>query len=235
MSDIDNIDVGSQQDVVTTPSPASNSSTAPQPNAPAPENMLSQSRVNEIVQARLAEDRAKRQPESYQSQQHQQSQTNQMTPEQVKRLIDERAIELSNQETANRVMGEFANKVLSAVEKYPDYEQKVSQLDFRGMAEANPNLILVLNAVDNTGDVAYEMANNPGKFATVFSLAQTHPHLAKIELDKLSNSIKQNEAAKNQPNASEPLNRVLPTNIGTGNSSGIPNVRDEKANSKYRG
>lgn len=233
-----NIENGLQQDVGIQPVADTSPATQSYQQSAQAEPMVPQWKVNEIVKARLAQDRAKYSQNESQSTDFtpQPSKADRpLTAQEVEQLIDRRADEKAAMQYAQTVTNEFANKVMSAVPKYSDYEQKVSQLNFALIAQTNPNLITVLNGVDNTGDVVYEMANNPGKFAALASLSQTHPHLAQMELNKLSASIKQNEAAMNEPSSREPLSHVTPSNLGTGNGTGKTSVRDEKRNPLLRG
>lgn len=152
-----------------------------------------------------------------------------MPEEQLRRMINEEAQKQANYAAANRVAQEFISKLEATKSKYPDFEEKVSALNLPSI----PQIVGIANSMDNTGDIMYEIANNPSKFASVMVLAHTAPHLAEAELRRLSDSIKKNEAAAKQPTANEPLSQVKPSITGTDNGSS--SVRDLRKQSWLRG
>jgi hypothetical protein len=79
----------------------------------------------------------------------------------------------------------------------------------------------------------YELGRNPGKVASLTTLAYINPQLAKLEMKKLADSIKTNEQASEAPNVNEPLSQVKPSTVGKDNGSNT--VSDLRRKSWARG
>ena len=207
------------------------------------EKVLKQSEVDKIVgsvkrdtldkarreyESKLQQAQVQTQPASY-AQSNQLNVGNNLPDDHIRRLINEEAQKQAQYTEANRVAHEFISKLEATKSKYPDFEEKVSQLNLPSI----PQIVGIANSMDNTGDIMYEIATNPSKFASVMVLAHTAPHLAQAELRRLSESIKHNEAAAKQPSAAEPLSQVKPSTTGTDNGSS--SVRDLRKQSWLRG
>jgi hypothetical protein len=132
-----------------------------------------------------------------------------------------------DQATLSRMMSDhlayqqYEQKVKSGMGKYPDFEKAVTELNL----PQNPHLNVLANSVDNSADVLYDLANNPRKVADLHILAHTNPAMAQREITALSNSIKQNEAAKAQAQPNSPIEQLKPqTQVSMG--SGTATVSD---------
>ena len=143
-----------------------------------------------------------------------------MTPEQIRNLVKEETekmqIETARNTQASQIVSEFVQKLETGKKAYPDFEAKVSQLNLANLG----NIVELANATDNTADVIYDLAENPHKVANLMMLAYTAPHLAQMEMQKLSASIRSNkQAASNQPQVNEPLSHVKHSTIAADSGS----------------
>lgn len=123
----------------------------------------------------------------------------------------------------DKVHNEFIQKVNDGSAKYQDFDEVTEAL---GLDEAQGNnpLVHLLNSVDNPADVLYEMGKNPEKLGAVAALLPA-PTLARQAIIKLSNSIKNNQAALQQrQSSSEPLSQIKPSSTGV--DSGSKTVSD---------
>lgn len=221
-----------------------------------PEKTLRQSEVNAIVGRVKSEaynkgkqeglmEFQKTQPESSMSanptnySQPQQVQQPAMTHADIQKMIAEetrKGLEAQAQAVqAQQVVGEFLHKMAPGAEKYSDFKDKVAQLNLPDLVRANPALLYLVNATDNVPDVMYELANNPAKIASLMTLSSNPQtlHLARMEMQGLSTSIKQNQSAANTPQAKEPLNHIRPSTTGMDN--GKMGIRDLKQQPWLRG
>ncbi len=200
------------------------------------ENMISQSRVNEIVQQRTREASEK----AYQrglteSQQKAQQQAQpastmggmtQMTDEQqravmrqeVDRMLNERASDYKRQQTQeniNQMAQNYLGKIDAAKEKYPDLANRREEIG--EFAE----LIPFINEIEDAAGVTDHLLNNGHNVASLLFLAEKSPAFVRRELKKLAESIKQNESAKDWPHINAPLNSVTPSinTMDSGSSS----------------
>jgi hypothetical protein len=182
---------------------------------PVAEKMLKQSEVNKIAartkheayekgmrDARAEHERQRQaQPESTMGG------MSQMSEDGIRRLIEQEAEKRAHMAIAQKIAGEFQGKMEGAKIKYADFDDVVSDLDLPSI----PHLVQWANDLDNTGDIIYDIAKNPSKFANILTLSATAPHLAQKELRKLSDSIKRNEEAKGSQNARDPLSQLKPS------------------------
>lgn len=206
--------------------PATSSVTTP---APAPEKMLSQSEVNELVGRAKhdsyqkgvseAETRWRTQPaQPTQPVQPQPQATQnvggipQQTPEQIRAMIVEENQKAQAQTQYQQLATSFVSKVEADKAKYPDFEQVVTPLNLPQI----PLIWQTAAAFDNPADIVYELGKNPSKLAQLGSLGYS-PELVKREMQKLSDSLKQNALADEQKVPNAPLRRPQPSNIGMGN------------------
>lgn len=129
-------------------------------------------------------------------------------------MIEQKVQHLSNLEMGRRIETEYKQKINNEIQKDPEFAELYDALNI----EQHPDLVLLVNQLDNTAAVVKDIARNPAKFSNVLMLARSgSPRLAHIELTKLSKSIQANEAAQNQPKAPEPLGQMKPSNIGADN------------------
>ncbi len=212
-------------------------------SAPA-EKMVPASKVSKIVaqQAREAAERARQEALAEAARQQAEAQSGSgntsesmggmraPTQEEIRQMIRQEAHQVSNQAMAERIYNEHNSKMDAAREKYPDFDEKYESLN----VDEHPELVMMLREIDNSGDVMYDLASNPEKFLQVLRFANGgYPQLAVSRLNKLSASIKANEAAKSSPTAPEPLSQIKSSNIGKDN--GDMNVSDFRKQSWLRG
>lgn len=112
---------------------------------------------------------------------------------------------------AKDLVQKFFNKISSGKEKYQDFDTVTGGLDLRPFPWS---VQMMTDNVDNTTDVLYELSKNPIKLDQIERLAERSPQLAVKELQRLSQSIKDNEAAKNIKLPGEPLSQLRQTNMG---------------------
>lgn len=202
------------------------------PVSPLEEKLLPQSQVNSIV----GEAKQKGYERGYQ-QALKEAQTGSqqpspagitagMNPDQIRQAV---ASEFANQQKmygeqqmkaaqdaeGKRILGELKSKIDAAKPKYADFDDVTNQIDFREI----PEILHYANQVDNAGDVLYDLSKNTAKIGTLRGLT---PSLAVAEIRKLSQSIKQNELAKDQELPAPPLDTGRPSNVGTGKMPQTP-------------
>lgn len=204
-------------------------------SSPSIEQMVPQSKVNELVGA------AKH--KGYQKALAELTQTNQapqapsvgmggMSQEDIRRAVADEmhkhlqtqqaeALKAQQEAEGKRIMQEIHGKVTEAAQRIPDFEDVTSKVDWREIPEV---LHYANQSGVATGDVLYDLAKNPSKIATLRSLP---PGLALNEIRKLSNSIQTNMAATQTNAPPEPLGQTKPSNVGVGNDGKLT-VRDYK-------
>ena len=201
------------------------------PATPA-ERMIPQSEVSRIA-AREARDAAARKERElkafYESQlaQHNQSQQQHVQPnqnmggvqqyseDQIRNLIQQEAWKMSQQTIANRIEQEWLSAMNAEKQNDPEFEQLYNALNI----EAHPDLVLWANTLDNKAQVIKDMAKNPSKFSAILMLARSgSPELARMELNRLSSSIRANtEAQKQAQGVDAPLSQLKPQNFSADN------------------
>jgi|ERR1700761_455269 len=216
------------------------------------ERMFAQSKVEELIkervdkkEARLRQEHEKEKAEWHaknnaQQNSHQQSSMGGMesfSPERIQQMVEEATRKQQERLTQEwlvhnqaqqdeNILNSFVGKLQNASDKYADFDEKVSSLQL----DKIPNIIRLSDEVDNTQDVIYDLAENPGKLGNILALANdpNTSHLAKIAMKRLSDSIKQNELSKNVRHASNPLRPVKPSLSGTDNgSNGVSGLRKQ--------
>jgi hypothetical protein len=227
-----------------------------------PEKMLPASQVNELIkkakrkgEQKMQEqlDAAKQQIEQLQAQQGQQQapvQQQQQAQQPQGQNVDAQAIQQQvmqlmqqkmqedeakrHQEQLEKEVNEVAQnyfgKLAQGKEMYEDFDAVTANFD----PAAFPQLVYLATQADNTAAIIYELQKNPSKLATLATLVEKSPSMARAELAKLSQSIKTNEdAKKNLQEAQDPLTRLKPSPVGTDN--GTKTVRDFKAANYLKG
>lgn len=217
--------------------------TTPEPT----EKVLRQSEVNEIVgrekqrAAQAAVDAYKRQQQAEQSQYQQPAQAHhdsineerirKMAGEEAQRLRDEWVKDAQTKhetESAQRIVKTFYDKIATGKEKYDDFEKVTSGIRL----EKFPYTVQMLaEHVDNSSDVLYELSKNRSKMAQIEYTAERFPDEALWDLQRLSESIKTNEASGNRKQPNAPLSQQRPSSTGT-DSGGVLSFKDLKA--KYK-
>lgn len=231
------------------------------PAAPAPvEKMLRQTEVNELVgrtkhdayekgrQEALAE--LQRQPTSQPTINSSIGgiQQQNLSPTDINKLVTDKVQEINQaqQQEAQRkfyeqqgakLANDINQKLEGAKSRYQDFDQVVKREDLAHI----PEILLLANNLDNTGDVVYDLMKNPTKLASInanltASKMNNSPYfqqLALRQMQEMSQSIKQNQSAiANQPHINEPLSQVNPSTVGV--DSGSRTVSDIRKNPKFR-
>lgn len=154
----------------------------------------------------------------------------QITEDQVRQMISDEAHKQNQLASAQQMLGNFAQQMGTGKSKYSDFDETVGHL---GDLRSIPQVIELATGTGIAGDVMYELGKNPGKVASLTTLAYINPQLAKLEMKKLADSIKTNEQASDAPTANEPLSQVKPSTVGKDNGSNA--VRDLRRKSWARG
>lgn len=135
---------------------------------------------------------------------------------QMRQMIQQEAAKMAQYDQANRIAQDYTSKVKAEMINDPEFADLYDDLNI----EQHPNLVLMVNSLDNTTAVIKDIAKNPSKFANVLMLANSgNVQLAHKELKRLSDSIKANELAKAQPQAAAPLSQLKPSNAGVGDGT----------------
>lgn len=165
-----------------------------------------------------------------QSQMPHENDVRRMAAEEAQRLRDQWIRdEQSKTEASNaqRIVQNFWQKIAPGREKYSDFDKTVGDINFK----AFPNVVgLLAEVVDNAHDVLYELGKDRIKMANLENLAYMSPQDAVIQAQRLSQSLKDNDAASKTRLPNEPLSQIRPSNTGTDN--GVMSVRDYR--SKYK-
>lgn len=133
-------------------------------------------------------------------------------------------IEQQRQAELHQIAGEYLSKTAKGKELFSDFEQMTADIN----GEAFPNIIIMSSKLDNAAEVVYELGQNPMKLEAIESLALRSPKMAEQQLRKMSESIKQNQAAlANNKRTNPPISSVRPsTNTQAGSDSQRLSVSD---------
>lgn len=249
----------SQGQDITTSSPGSNQADVSRaqiaPAQTAEERLFKQSEVNDIVKRAkygAVEDfkrnlnerpdylqqkypdlaNQQNQPTNTQHNQIPQSEDNirRLAAEEAQRLRDQWVQEARNQaevDNAKRIVENFWNKVAPGKEKYSDFEKVTGSIPYARF----PNVVqLLASHIDNSHDVLYALGNDMMKLVQLEQTAREFPEAAIVQAQRLSQSLKDNEAASQVRVPNEPLSQMRPSNTGTDN--GVMGVRDYRR--KYK-
>lgn len=167
-----------------------------------------------------------------------QSYLNESSDDRIRRLAAEEAqrhvervrqdaLQKSQEEMAQRTVQNFWNKVLPGREKYQDFDAITGNIEFAKF----PNVVQLLgDYVENSSDLLYELGKDRQKLVTLEMTAREFPNEAIAMAKRLSQSLKDNEAATKVKLPNEPLSQLRPSNTGT--DSGAMSVSDYRK--KYR-
>lgn len=210
--------------------------------APPVEKLLPQTEVNSLVGAakqkghergyqQAMQEFQQQQQNAGMNQQAQQAQQQPMPnqpsashPDEVRRIAadefsrQQQAFQQASQaqyerEQGQRIYNELQTKFSTAKQTNPDVDFNKTMQEFQQM----PHILTLANNVDNSPDVIQHLKENPGKIAQISMLP---PNFANAEMKKISDSIKQNQAALSAPKSPEPLSQIRPSTVGVGNSEG---------------
>lgn len=199
-----------------------------------PTKTFSQDELNEIVK-RVKSETAERVERRYTQQQPQQQyqapqQTQQPTEADYRRWAAEEAQRIADSRSQNdatqRVLSSFANKVLPAKEKYKDFDKVTENL---GIQRFPYSLQLLAENVDNAGDLVYELGKDRAKLADIErDCRDGFSDIALQKLQKLSQSIKDNENASKMRTPKEPLSQLQGSTLAMDAEGDLPSVRELK-------
>lgn len=203
---------------------------------------ISESKFNDTIRhsnARVAEKARQEERRKWESQQSdsnpaaQQNNYSQMSPDEIKRIATEAAAaqhqEIMSQDMKRqmdaegaRIAQDFFSKLNNADKNlYPNLEENIKSADFATM----PEIVSIANTIDGTDGIINEILSNPTKIPVLRALAITQPALAKIEFQKMADSIKLNQQAANAKMPREPLSQISPSSA-VGLDSGPMSVKD---------
>lgn len=202
------------------------------------EKMLKQSDVNELV-GRVRHDafeKGKREalasisPKEQPAQGQSMGGIQQVTDDQIRQIMAEEAQKQAQMAEVKNTLDNFARQMGSGKGKYSDFDETVANL---GDLQNIPHVVHLATDTGMAGDVMYELGRNPGKVASLTTLAYINPHLAKVEMKKLADSIKMNQEQSKDPSVNEPLSQIKPSTVGT--DTGSNSVRDLRKKAYLRG
>ena len=221
--------------------------------APAPvEKMIPQSKVDEIVRhananvAQKARQDAIAEYQKQHSQQEQQSNTQASAAsngndiqdlvakqvEQQMNNLQQSYMQRQNEQKAYEMSNQFNERLAAVKDAYEDFDTVTQDVAFSQF----PNAVMSSMNFDNTGDIMYELANNPSKLENIESLARKdaeaaqrgqRSNMAAREMLKISQALKVNQSAKTAKTANAPLSHIKPSPTGTDN--GEMDVSDFRA------
>jgi hypothetical protein len=163
----------------------------------------------------------------------------------VQQAVDKKFQALQEQYEANNQeqrKAEYSNFVNEQAKTYLEKMDKGGGLadDFKEMTSRfKPDkfreVFFLANSYENTPAIIYELGQNPEKLAMIDNMIQKDPDMAKLMMDKLSQSIDYNQNAKqNNQSAEPPLSRPKPS-LAAGADSGAMSLADLKKSSFLRG
>jgi len=209
---------------------------------PAPqqsERSFNQQQVTDLInrERKEAVEKFKRSQQN-QASDHAMTAQNSLPEDEIRRLAAEETHRLRNEwvreaeqtrqeQEAEKIAKDFFTKLSTGKDKYQDFDKVMGDVEFRSI----PHVVQLANMVDNTQDVMYELGKNPTKIATIQQLIAISPKLAYAELQKLSQSIKDNEAAGKTKLPREPLSQIRSSNTVTDNGEWSVSA----ARKKYKG
>lgn len=196
------------------------------------EKVFKQSEVNDLLGRAKVEavERYKRsagqppspsnQPLHQQHLEHMQSEENirRMAAEEAQHLRDkwiEDAQRTAHEQEAKRITSDFLTKLEGGKSKYQDYDQVLGDFEFGAI----PHVVQMATMLDNTADIMYDLAKNPSKIGNLQQLIQISPKLAYAEMQRLAQSLKDNESAQGVKMPNQPLSQMKPSNTGTDNGA----------------
>lgn len=143
-----------------------------------------------------------------------------------------KAYEEQRKEQANQITQKFFERLGAADrEAYKDFDEVTGQLNLA----AFPQLVQLTTEFDNTADLVYDLAANPGKLAQLDYLAKTDPNYALSQLKRLSESIKLNQQAKEEHLPTNPPLSTMKPSAKAGTDSGDMSISDLRKLPSLRG
>ena len=116
------------------------------------------------------------------------------------------------QRQAEQITGDIAQKMVTARESIPDFDNVMERVNF---FDGSPAVVHAVHTLDNPAEVLYHLANNPRDIPAIDALSKAMPAAATAELQKISDRLKQNENGKKSPHAPNPISQI-DTNVRDG-------------------
>ena len=127
-------------------------------------------------------------------------------------------------EQAQKLVQNFWSKIAPGKEKYQDFDAVTGDIEYARF----PNVVqLLAEYADNAHDLLYHMGNDRLKMSQLEQLAYMSPKDAVRQVQRMSQSLKDNETASKTRIPNEPLSQMRPSNTGTDN--GVMGVKDYRA------
>jgi hypothetical protein len=124
-------------------------------------------------------------------------------------------------------------KIEAAKEKFEDFDSKVNELQLDKMPADRLTAVMEwLNSVPNSGEVLYDIANNPHKLGILMSMHT--PALAMKQIHAISQSLQNNQAAQDKSLPRNPLSVVQPSIVGKSTGELTGQAQTDQARQKYR-
>ncbi len=175
------------------------------------ERMFSRDELAKIANAEANRAYEKAKKEFQVQQQNQPQNDNQFSEDKIRDLINQEANKRAAEFEAQRIAEDFKGKLVAAKDRYPDFVETVGPLDIA----RNPDLVMLVNGLENTADILYDLGKNPSKYGVVSALMDRNKTLAASELKRLSDSIKINQQASQAPKPNQPLSQLSPSNVNS--------------------
>lgn len=154
----------------------------------------------------------------------------QVTEDHVRQMIADEAQKQTHMAAVQNTLSSFVQQMDAGKGKYSDFDETVAKL---GDLKTIPHVVKMATDTGSAEDVMYELGKNPGKVASLTTLAYINPQLAEHEMKRLVDSIKTNQAGAKENSAAEPLSQVKPSTVGADNGSN--SVRDLRRKAWARG
>lgn len=104
---------------------------------------------------------------------------------------------------------QFQNKLNAGKAKYADFDEVIADMNLPEL----PKIWLTANQFDDPKDIMYALGKDPEMLAKLRNLEHS-PALLKKQMQKIADSIKQNEEAEAAKKANPPLSRQKPPTVG---------------------
>lgn len=138
--------------------------------------------------------------------------------EDINKVIDARVqaeVNARAQAELTQEAQEFVKKIEDAQDKYPDFAEKVAQLNLRKMPD---DVWRNINKLEHSADIIYAIAqatdDNPARYSELLGVARETPWLLEKKIKLLQQSIKVNESGKNIKIPATPLSQAKPSPTG---------------------
>lgn len=149
-----------------------------------------------------------------------------LTPAEVDQRIEEsnrRLMQTQQQEMlkrdaegrAQKILGHIAQSSIESRKKYEDYSEKVGTREFVELLQDTPQVLELLEDIDNAGDVLYHLANDNEDKVIALGINGKITSANRTAMKKLAASLKQNEAGKAMAAKlpPDPKERTKPSNV----------------------